>query len=341
MATYTKSLYQKIFEEYANRFTQLRVISGYGSSKFLKKVIKEFPHLNVQLFLGMTAEGVSFENHNGYLLTCSQRDQTEVFYQITGVSNHMKILEFSNGYDKKIFIGSANFTENGFIYQREIMTEIADNLDFLFAEQMNQSLACTEKNIGDFINFYTEQEKPFEQQKEIEDGTIDNLDELNTVVTDNLAAATTILDKQNIYYNKLILLKKRIDFGYYNRFALPIVLPSSSNHRWASTGINAWKEQKKPVLEQPSKLLFKNIFPEGEEFKIYTDDDLIFYAKLSGKFNRQLELLNGDLYRYILERLELEENQPICYEDLLEKNQTLLYFERINFSEFYMSFSEI
>lgn len=334
MATYTENLYQNIFGNYANRFLQLRIISGYGSAKFLKRVMDEYPHLNIELYLGMTAEGVLIDNHNEYLLTCRQNEGIKVFYQISGIPNHMKILEYSNGIEKKLLVGSANFTENGFIYQKELMTEIEETLDFLFEDQINRSMLCTEQNIADFVNLYSE---PLELQIDTEDDKINNLEDS----TPSVIAATVIHDKPSIYYNNLILLRRNIDWDYYKKFKLPIVLHSHRNHHWASTGINAWTEQRKPVLEQTSRLLFKNVFPDGEEFYIYTDDKLIFRAKLTGKFSRQLELLNADLYRYILNRLKLEENKPISYESLLRRNSTSLYFERINFNEFYMSFNEI
>lgn len=137
------------------------------------------------------------------------------------------------------------------------------------------------------------------------------------------------------------MLRKNIDHEYYKKFELPIVLPSSKNYRWESSGINAWMAGKTPVLEQHPRVAFKNVFPEDTEIKIYTDDNLVFQARLTGKFNRQLEFLNTNLHEYICNRLHLDLRKPISYEDLISKNQAILYFERLNFSEFYMSFSEI
>lgn len=353
MDTYFVNLYENIFGKIANNYTHLRIISGYASASFLSRVINDFPHLKIELFLGMTLHGVSKNNHLEFQSLIKRYENINVFYQIKGKPNHMKILEFSTKTSNKIFIGSANFSENGFFNHKEVLTEIDFLPESLFIDQVNDSLICNDKSINDFIKFYDEDTNDLSLVNDKIDSAaslveVDECEVSNELENENVLQqnATTISSKikGNVGKRKSIkswsLLRGRIDYEYYLSFEVTVILQRNNNPRWANKGINAWVDGRNPVLVQTPKLLFAKVFPCNEKFSIYTDDNKLFNAKLTGKFNGELEVLNFNLYDYIRERIGLVEKRPISYDDLVSNGYATMYFTRINHNEYKMSFNK-
>ncbi|CAM5220988.1 hypothetical protein UACE39S_00988 [Ureibacillus acetophenoni] len=333
MTTYTENLYEYIFKKYAKEYNQLRVISGYGSASFLKRVIEDFPHLNIKLFLGMTSEGVSIINHTNYQKYTQSNEKVNIYYQVSKIPNHMKILEFSNSTSKITFVGSANFTENGFLIQRELMTKINDDLDMLFNEQCCNSLICIDPMIEIYINIYIEDSVKIELPEKVK--------ESNEILEyGNDHKFKNKMKQEQLFKNKLNELNNRIDIAYYNTFEISVVLKSENNPMWHCKGINAWTEGKEPVLEQTPRLSFINVFPANKEFTIYTDDNQTFIAKLTGNFNGKLSIINSNLYDYMYNRISLTQKRPISYDDLVVNGLATMYFKRINEVEYIMSFNK-
>lgn len=166
MTTYTVDLYKQIIIPFAETSSRLQVISGYASAAFLKRVSQQFSHLQIDLYIGMTHQGVSQQDHELYCALTKQANGICVYYQITPVPNHMKILRFECENNTHTFVGSANFSENGFLYQREIMAKINDPLQYLFDEQHKNSLLCTDERIAAHISFF---EGHYEARSEVEE----------------------------------------------------------------------------------------------------------------------------------------------------------------------------
>ena len=344
LRTYFEHLYENLFVRIANDYTDLKVISGYASSSFLSRVVSDFPHLKIELFIGMTSQGVSKKNHVEYQSLVKKRKNISVFYQIDGIPNHMKILEFSKGesINKKIFIGSANFSENGFFNNKEVMSEINYLPKELFNDQLKISLLCIDENINNYVDIYENEEKEQDLYNSNRDKDLIYIEK----ETSEPIKVTDLLRKRSSNENRKMMmhswdsLKSKTDPQYYNSFEITVVLPKENNVRWASKGINAWVNNRVPVLEQTPKLLFAKVFPQDEEFKIYSDDGQILNAKLTGNFNGQLEVLNLNLYDYVRKRIGLLEQRPISYDDLVEEGYTTMYFTRINRNEYKMGFNQ-
>lgn len=342
MKVYTKNLYESIFGEICTSYTRLRIISGYASAAFLSRIMNDFPNLKIELFLGMTSQGLPINDHLEFQ-HCMQSKNINVYYQIKGKPNHMKILEFSNMEDKKTFIGSANFSENGFFHHKEVLVEVKVNssFDVLFEDQLNDSILCTDDRVNDLIIFHgnTLEEETFKSNQ----GEL-NSEDIEITYSMNAAYDTILRDGNNTRYFKKRRwekLRDRMNSNFYNIFEVTVVLPKDSNIFWDRTGINAWVEGKKPVLEQTPKQLFSKVFPDDQEFHIYTDDNKILKAKLAGKFNGELHILNINLFEYVRMRIGLTEKRPICYNDLESSGYTTMYFTRINKYEYFMSFNKV
>lgn len=327
MKVYVENLYHNIIEKNSDNFSRLRIISGYASSFFLSRILNDFPDLNIELFIGMSIFGVSKHDHLEFQNIVRKNEKVNVYYQVRGTPNHMKILEFSSSADKKVYIGSANFSENGFYNHKELMIEINLSLDALFEEQRADSLLCTDDNIEKLIPLY-EHEILNSSKKELLD-----IVQLERNDISYSAKNAVSLNKRRDE------LRSRIDPDFYKEFELTIVLPNKYAG-WNRKGINSWVKGKIPVLEQTPRLLFNKVFPRNHEFIIYTDDNKVLKAKLSGQFESQLMILNLNLYEYIRGRIGLKEKRPISYDDLKLRGFTKMYFTRINETEYAASFTK-
>ena len=350
MATISNSLYEKIIAKEASLSEKLRVISGYGSAPFLKKVVTEYPSLQIELFLGMTQQGISEKSHQMFNDLTERYSNISVYYQVSGKYTHMKILEFTSLNHKNTYIGSANFTENGFVEQREIMTSIEDDLATLFIQQHANSMLCCDEAIANKIVLYSDEDNLEQKINGYEQDIKRNNSEKNEnpvhedlgPYVDSSESNGDSKDKYNSikeFYRKLPMLRTRANNQYYKEFDLPIVLPPINNSLWDRRGINAWTEGGTPVLAQTPKLHFETVFPSNKKFEIVTDDGCSFVAILTGKFNRNLQLINGDIFKYTQKRIGAADNSPISYFDLIKFGFVNFHFVRLSETKYYMTFS--
>lgn len=332
----TENLYHNIIEKEAPDFNELKIISGYGSSEFLANITSKYPHLKISLFLGMTQTnlGISKKNHDEFKKITELNNNILVYYQINGVPTHMKIVEFCLGETKKSYVGSANFTENGFINNRELMTLITDSTKELFCEQMKVSLLCTDETIDEHIFFYSENEGTMESL--IQEESSNYSDEIKNKKLENPQGLR--YTESDIVF-KFRNVRSTRNFSFFNIFEIEIVLNQINNPRWYDSGINSWVNGTTPSLLQTPKVFFDKIFPVGEIFEIIADDGQIYDAKLTGRFNKNLELINGNFYEYVRKRIGLNEKRPISREDLEIYGKTKVCFERIDELKYLMSFN--
>lgn len=331
MKVFHENLYENIFSKRAADYTHLRIISGYSSAEFLSRFIKDFPYLTIELFIGMTFQGISKLDHHEYNNLMQGSKNINIYYQVLGIQNHMKVFEFSNILNTKTFIGSANFSKNGFLVQKEILAEIENLPEEVFIEQKNNSLLCTESGIEKYVEFYDNENKTLnmpEQSEVFEEAK-------GTVALYDLAHKKN----KEAAKRRWELLKGKMDPRYYQSFEVTIILPPENNSRWADKGINSWVNEKPPVIEQTPRLSFSKVFPK-ENFTIYTDDNEVWNARLTGNFNGNLEIQNRNLYDYISKRIGLMEKRPISHYDLSSAGYSTLYFTRVNYKIFVMSFHE-
>ena len=87
--------------------------------------------MNINLYIGMSQEGIITENHNKYIQIMNKHDRVNVYYQVIGELTHIKLYSFSKEEVFKNFMGSVNFTENGFIYNNELLCEFNDSINKL------------------------------------------------------------------------------------------------------------------------------------------------------------------------------------------------------------------
>lgn len=303
-------LYESILAKNGKNSRRLRVIAGYASSGFLRRVKKDFPELEIELYIGMYKDGISLNDHHEFMNLCSEFNDVSVFYQVREKPTHIKLIEFSSDYSSKVYVGSANFSDNGFFKHKELMINIYYDASSLFDIQLSKSLKCDNKNIRDFIKFYLD----------------NNSDKKTVIVDDDKTPHETLKEDVKNYMYRYSTGGEPIELN--NSFKLELVLEEEYNPHWEKTGINAWTNGKTPHLLQTPKDFFDKIFPVGKVFKIVTDE-FVFEAELGGDFNRELVFLNGDIYEYIRGKIGLKEKRAISRKDLVEYGQTSLRFVKV------------
>lgn len=187
MTLIVNELYDNIIRVNASDFPNLRVITGYSSRDFVKKIITEFPELKIELYIGMALQGISEKDHVFYQ-KATKSGKAVVRYVVKKPMIHQKVLEFYDDDDDRCgYIGSANFSDGGFCNQREVMAMVDNSLDYLFDCADASSFLCIDSEIdkivpivddetfqndesasNDFQNYSGLKAKPFSGYKESE-----------------------------------------------------------------------------------------------------------------------------------------------------------------------------
>jgi len=321
---FRSKLYNDVIEKNALQTKRLKILSGYASAGFLERVVKQFPHLKIELYIGMAKQGITFKDHSKYTSLCRNNSLIKVYYQIYEPNNHMKIYQFENEMETINYIGSANFSENGFIKQKEILNSLSTNLQCIFDEQVEVSLSCIDENILDYITLIDEEKIVHEKD------TI--LHEPNTTYTLGSKSSSNFIKNRSF-------LKSKIDLSMYEKFDVLIVQPAEHNPRWASSTINAGFIDREGYVRQNNTWNFQNVFPSNKEFKIYFESKCIT-SYLGGAFGARLYFKNFDLYEYLHTELSLKEERSISFEDLVASGFERLYFTRINEITYLMDFED-
>ncbi|MEB8068153.1 restriction endonuclease PLD domain-containing protein [Mammaliicoccus fleurettii] len=325
MSVYIDNLYGNIISENF-KSDKLKTITGYASAPFLKKVIEEIPDLIIEIYIGMSQQGISINNHKEFCNLMNKHENLKIYYQIKGKNNHMKLYEFSKKSTRKTIIGSANFTENGFFNNQEIMVEAEFDTNDIFKRQKELSLLCTTPNIDKFIDFYNEDSNDVNVEGETQRDNNSSLSNISTI------------QKEQEYISTFKKLKTNPNPHYYRKFKIEIVLNKHQNPTWSEKGINAWINNRQPYLQSSQKVFFEKYFPNDEIFYIYTDDGIKFKCKLGGKFNSEIHFVNSNIYEYVKRRINLTVNRPISRDDLINYGNTAFNFTRVNETKYLLEF---
>lgn len=317
-----ENLYENIIKAYFKENSRINILSGYGSGTFLQRVIEECPPLKIDLYLGMTHEGISKSSHDIFQNITRENEDINVHYQIEGSPNHMKIYSvFEDKALKKSFVGSANFTENGFVNNKEIL--LKSDIDFkeVFEAQSINSLICTDIDIEKYVNIYRE---PLTDYKEIEKPQ------------ERITFASTGDESFNPGFRKLISMRNKASVKYFKEFDIEVV--KSNDENWEFTGINTALYGGVPHITLGNTLYLKKVFPKGAEFTLVTEDDKEYKVRTSAKYRNALYFVDINIYEYFRDKLGLEEKRPISSQDLkaIESNQ--MKFIRLDELRYYTEF---
>lgn len=163
---FTRNLREEILVKPVRQLgaTELLIVSGYASASMAYRhlAIPEIRGngIKVQLIIGMAqSEGISLADHNMF----KEIEGTEPFechYRIERPSVHSKVYVWmSDGAPVKAFVGSANYTEQGFISNRQenaLTDEGSPRSAYdYFLDTLKGTMEISHDDIDQHVRFYT------------------------------------------------------------------------------------------------------------------------------------------------------------------------------------------
>lgn len=165
---YTENLYSEIILKNRKKIEKFRIITGYSSGTFIEKVLRDCHNVTIELYIGMALQGIGKVDHLKYL-KMSTRKNVKIYYVYKLPQVHQKIIEVYNRTGEKItYVGSANFSENGFGKQMELLTTVSDNLENIFESVQQRAILCNDSKTLETIPLTNTQGN---SEKEIEQST--------------------------------------------------------------------------------------------------------------------------------------------------------------------------
>ena len=267
-----KNLFKTIFDK-ADLMTEVKVITGYTSSEFVKCFINNFKGIGLELYIGMSQQGILEKDHLAYIDLMTEHPNLKIYYQVQGMPTHIKLIILNRENSSNVYVGSANFSYDGLFKHNELMTTISDKVDSLISEQKERSVLATSKKA--LVVVVTVDEDDTTQYQEDDDVDVKNI----------------IPWKKQI---KQVSFRLRRDYKYFNRFSLPLnnlILDDEENSG-------------RLAIKLPMGFRPENYFPIGEEIVLYFEGRSII-CKVGGKFNSELNIVDNEQAEIFLENTSI------------------------------------
>ncbi len=300
--------------------SELLIVSGYASATMAYKHLEALKNMRlsakVKLIIGMTErDGISRSNHMAFkrLVEKDYKTKFECRYIFKSPAVHSKVYTWLKKKDPFIgFVGSANYTQNGFGLQRECM-EVNDPIEGLnyYSSLIQDSIDCVDDNIESVIDVYDDV-KGF-TRKGIGKSKRSKMDKNFKI--DLPSVTVSILDKKGS-------------------------MPEVSGLNW---GQRDKREKNQAYIRLDSNIYKTKFFPPvGVRFTILSDDNEIFVstrAQQNGKAIHTPE--NNSIFgKYFRRRLNVPLGQAITLANMLKYGRTNITFYKIDDESFFMDFSK-
>lgn len=347
MAFYIEDLYKKVIQEPAEYFNYLKVVSGYASAGFLKKVIADFPDHKVTLIVGMAPLGISVKNHEEFKKICTSFPKIKVFYQTETPPTHMKIYQWYFGESPGVsFIGSANFSEAGFLGQNEILSPMIDIFSTLIEDILSRSVFCLDEEVLSRIPLFEDIESIKSSSEEFISRKPVNYDMLllNRNYDDNVFKSKEKKTHNKVNLKKMLLNNLRLT--PYNHITVELMLKDDPH--WESKALNVWtrphntKSDSYINIERTNKLgeTKWDFFSRNADIQVISDDDTQWIVRRAGEYGKELKVIEGiSFYEYFSHRLGITEERSLSYKDFYNYGRTNVDFYKLNENQYLLDFS--
>jgi len=299
----------------------LKIISGYATSVMASDHLEDLneKHLNVHisLLVGMCpSDGLSLSNHRGFqsIVNSKMESFRERFicgYIYKAPPVHSKLYVWYKGKNLyKAFIGSANYTQNAFYHQRELLAETNDS------------------NIDEYCQMLEE------------DSIFCNLSDAETLVC---------VHNDGNYYRRHIHEDKKIDSDIKSSAVEQVKVSLLSgrtgevqNRGGLNWGQRPGREPNQAYIQLPPDVYNSDFFPKApQSFTVVTDDDKTFICRRAEKDEQGQTIHtpqnNSYLGEYFRNRLGLANGAFVTRNDLERYGRTDVIFYKVG-DEYYMDF---
>lgn len=313
MSIITENLLKSlIINPYYNGMRRLKVLSGYASPTFVHHVLYSLENIEIELIIGMIKnDPISIWEHKEYLKMYSKTNRLNVKYYMGEKPIHSKVIYWGEecANDGPIaFVGSANFTRNGYINYQETMAQ-TNPANALEAFPKNNLLNFRDPSVEESIKF------AFQVR--------------NTSIIDTSAVANVVRNS-----------KPKVDL-FLTRSNNPRKIQKSAGLNW---GQRSGREKNQAYIPVPKQIHEANpgFFPESKvEFTLITDDGESFVCVMAQDNNKAIETChdNSILGKYFRRRLGLPLGDFITIEDLDNYGRNFVTIYKIDGETYFMDFS--
>lgn len=309
----TVNLIKEVFENpYKKGYRNLRILSAYSSAAFLYYIVDRYPGIHIELIIGMAGkDGILKADHENFIEIVKTNPNISVKYHKSLPAIHTKIYQWVDMdmfNDSVTYIGSANFSWNGFRDQIELLAQSNySNIEEVF--NTIDVISCTDSNVGDYITFY--EDVSFKLNKK------NKLEPIKKKISDELPVRLPLL------------LEK--DTAIHERSGL----------NW---GQREGREPNQAYIPIPAKIHQKDptFFPPTEHpFMLLTDDGTSFLCVIS-QANRkaiQTSLNNSLIGKYFRRRLNVPLGEKVEVQNVVNYGKTYVEIYKVDSETYFMDYS--
>ena len=304
----------------------LKIISGYATSVMASDHLEDLHdkklRVHVSLIVGMCpSDGLSLSNHSGFqsivnseMPSYKNRFSCSYIYKTPAVHSKLYVWYRKNKLFKA-FIGSANYTQNAFYHQRELLAEIRDSDITDYCQIIeNDSIFCNLSEAESLIRIHNDSSyyrRHIHEEKSYDDK--------------NESADPQKIDVEHV---KVSLLSSR-NGEVQNRGGL----------NW---GQRPGREPNQAYIQLPPEVYNSDFFPKAPQcFTVVTDDDKSFICRRAEKDEQGQTIHtpqnNSYFGEYFRNRLGLANGAFVKRQDLERYGRTDVDFYKIG-DEYYMDF---
>lgn len=311
-------------EPIVSGMNRLCIVSGYASSAMafhhLSKIKDSYNEVNVDLIVGMcSSDGVTLSNHRGFteLVLNQFPSNFKCYYLFDSPAVHSKSYVWMKGDSPEIgYVGSANYTQNAFFTQRELMAS-ADpvKLNDYYSSLISSTIICINNEAENYIRIYQDE---------------------------YLRSRVAEIEKAKNAHPNLpthLLGLPSIRFSLLDRHG---ALPQRSGLNWGQRP-EVRREPNQAYIRLESSVYRSDFFPpRGIHFTVLTDDNKVLIctrAQANGKAIHTPRN-NSHIGEYFRRRLGVPFGQPITKEHLAIYGRYHIDFYRIDHETYFMDFSE-
>ncbi|ASS74794.1 hypothetical protein CIG75_07260 [Tumebacillus algifaecis] len=299
---------------YSEGYRNLKVLTGYSSSAFVKHILEQFDGLSLELTIGMSrTQPIPIWEHNEYVRMTNEYGRLQVNYFIGTPPIHVKALIWSDFEGMIAFAGSANFTWNGFRgYQEMMVPTNAEHVLEAFPPQ-HLSINCTDPSVFDHLQM-SYQRNP--RTTEIDVKSVESI---------------LLTDRPSVELPLLITRGRRRE------------VHSRSGLNW---GQRDGREPNQAYLPVPrtAHFIHTDFFPpRGREFTMITDDGQSFVCVMA-QGDEGLEKAihttrNNSIFgKYFRNRLAVNLGAKVRTEDLLAYGRTSVALYKIDEETYFLDY---
>lgn len=294
---------------------KLKILTGYASSTFLAHILEKYNEIEVDLIIGMARkDGINEWDHENYKQLMYENPKLNVRYYTGLPGIHAKVYHWHDDFlqEPVTFVGSANFSWNGFRDQIEVMVESSPfNIEEIF--NIANTTRCTDANVDKKVNF-------------------------NFLSHQKVFNSVTHYDLSESYTTRRMIIKEFVD--------LPLSINEDSIQEVAvlNWGQRQGRDANEAYLKVPTLINRDNpdfFPPRAHEFSLITDDRERFICTMAQADRKAIHTPRDNTIFgiYFRKRLGVPLGQRVDVQDLQNYGRHMVRIYKINPETYFMDFS--